>query len=141
MTAGVDPRFYKRLQTFAFKKSAMLRNRSMERISDYINTSLTPAQRLQYRRSWSNEAMSWLRWGDRRTAVYSWVALYDSAMNSPAVQEEFGLDGSEKAALDYADSWIERTQSMGNTAYLSDFFRGGPVEKLLTTFQNEDNAK
>jgi hypothetical protein len=141
MTAGVDPRFYKRLQTFAFKKSAMLRNRSMERISDYINTSLTPAQRLQYRRSWSNEAMSWLRWGDRRTAVYSWVALYDSAMNSPAVQEEFGLDGSEKAALDYADSWIERTQSMGNTAYLSDFFRGGPIEKLLTTFQNEDNAK
>jgi len=135
------PGYFRRLRNTAFSKSVLMRHRSMERLSDYINTRLSPAQRLQYKRAFSNEAMAWMRWADTRTAVIAWNALYDSALNSPAVIKKFGLDGSEKAAVEFADDWIGRTQSMGNVTYLSDFFRGGTLEKLLTTFQNEDSTK
>lgn len=141
LIGSAKPSYYRGLQDAAFSKSSMMRHRSMERISDYINTRMTPAQRMQYRRNWSSEAMAWMQWADRHTAVIAWNGLYDAALNSPAVIKQFGLDGSEKAAIEFADDWVGRTQSMGNVTYLSDFFRGGVVEKLLTTFQNEDNTK
>lgn len=136
---GKNPRNYRKLENRAMSKSQMMRTRNFDRIEIIINKQNPARRRILRKKPWSSKAVSWIRWQDKHTTVYAWNAFYDAALKSGAAQATFGLDGSEQTAIDFADKWVRRTQPMGGAEHLPDFFRGGVVERLLTTFQNQIN--
>ena len=75
----------------------------------------------------SQSALRWIKFMDKHTVVTSWKSFYDTAL-------EKGMD--EKEAIHFANKWIGRTQPMGNVEWLPQFFRDGPMEKLISTFNN-----
>ncbi|KKK51370.1 hypothetical protein LCGC14_3115630, partial [marine sediment metagenome] len=135
-TEGKNPVYYKKLEGRAMQKSKMMRTRNFDRVQIIINKQNPARRRILNKKPWSSIAISWIRWMDKHTTVYSWNAFYDTALNSAAAQKTFGLNGSEEAAINFADKWVGRTQPMGGAEHLPDFFRGGTIERLLTTFQN-----
>jgi len=136
---GVDPRYYRKLRDRAFSKSALMRVRSYDRIEQTIRSRTKAEQAMLRKQPWSSKALAMIRWSDRVTTVHVWNANYDAALESEAVQKQYNLDGSEESAIMFADMVVSRTQPMASVEHLPDFFRGGPIERLLTTFQNQPN--
>jgi hypothetical protein len=60
-----------------------------------------------------------------------WSSAYEQAL--------VDLEGNEKAAIQYADDMVTTTQPMGNVEDLPGYFRGGALEKMVTTFMNQPN--
>lgn len=141
MAQSIDPRYYKTLEERMKKLSPEMVTRSFERYLANIKHQAQAAGVLTGREQWSEKALSWQRWADRRTVVLIWNGLYDSACNSEAIQKQFELDGSDEAAVEYANKMVGRTQPMGDIEHLPDFFTRGPIEKLLSTFQNQINNR
>jgi tRNA A37 methylthiotransferase MiaB len=139
MAIGHRNRNYKQLEERALSKSLTMRTRIMDPMMEIIGRGTSSEQKMSGKQPWSAIAMSWIRWSDRHTVVHAWNALYDAARNSEGVRRQFNLDGSDKMAIEFADTYLGRTQPMGGVQHLPDFYRGGVVERLLTTFQNQIN--
>ena len=136
---SVDPRYYRQLESRMRELSPEMETRSFERYFANVKQQAKAAGLLTGRKEFSEKALGWQKWADRRTVVTSWNAFYDSARQSEAVQKQFELDGSDEAAVAFANKMIARTQPMGDVEHLPDFFVGGPIERLLSTFQNQVN--
>ena len=139
ITVGKKPANYQAMEKFAYENSIKLRTRNFDRVEYVISQQSSAKQKLLRKKPWSSKALSFIRYMDKHTTVYTWTALYDAAMNDVAAQKQFGLDGSHDAAVDFADKWVGRTQPMGGVEHLPDFYRGGALERILSAFQNQVN--
>lgn len=136
---AANPTQFEAMKANAFAKSDMMSNRSFDRDYGAIMRGADVRKMLAHKKNFDQTALAGQRMADRLTTVISWTALYDAAMNSPDVQKQFNLDGSEKAAVEFADMWVSRTQPMGNVENLPDYFRGGAYAKVATAFKNMPN--
>ena len=139
MAKSIDPRYYNQLEKRMIELSPEMKSRSFERYLANIKHQAQAAGVLAGRKEFSEKALGWQRWADRRTVTIAWNSFYDAARESESVQKMFDLDGSDEAAIAYANKMIGRTQPMGDVEHLPDFFVGGPIERLLSTFQNQVN--
>lgn len=121
---------YRSMENEVMGKSLMMRTRSFDRVESILNSLPATQKRLMGKKDYSRKALGFIRWQDRHTTILSWKSLYDVASDR---------DMSEEQAVAFADDGISKTQPMGNARDLPDFFRGGPLQKLLTTFQNQVN--
>ncbi len=121
---------YRSMENEVMGKSIMMRTRSFDRVESILNSVSAVEKRMLGKQDYSRRALGFIRWMDRHTTVLAWRSLYDVATDRHL---------SEEAAVAYADDGISKTQPMGNARDLPDFFRGGPLQKLLTTFQNQVN--
>ncbi len=121
---------YRSMENEVMGKSIMMRTRSFDRVESILNSLSATQKRLLGKKDYSRKALGWIRWMDRHTTVLAWKSLYDVALDRKM---------SEEQATAFADDGISKTQPMGNARDLPDFFRGGPLQKLLTTFQNQVN--
>jgi hypothetical protein len=121
---------YQSMDNFVMGKSEMMRARNFDRIESALNDASSTEKRMMGEKEYSQKALGWIRWMDRHTTVIAWQSLFDSAKER---------NMSDDQAVAFADEGISKTQPMGNARDLPDFFRGGPLTKLLTTFQNQIN--
>ena len=121
---------FEALEKEVHDKSAMVRSRDFERDLRQKWDRESLRRKLGGKRKLSERATAWIRWMDRRTVVVAWKSLYDTA-------DQLGMD--EKAAIEYADKWVGRSQPMANAKDLPQFFRDGDLAKTLSTFQNQIN--
>ncbi len=121
---------YRTMENEVMGKSLMMRTRSFDRVDFILNNTSALEKRLLGKQDYSRKALGFIRWMDRHTTVLAWRSLYDVATDRKM---------SEEQAVAFADDGISKTQPMGNARDLPDFFRGGPLQKLLTTFQNQVN--
>ena len=131
ITKAMTPKGYTAIEQFVYNRSSLVKTRSFERDLRQKWDKKTLGKKLRHKAPWSRTATSWIKWMDKHTTVVAWKSLYDVGM------EKF--DGNETKAEQYADKWITRTQPMANAKDLPHFFRGGTIEKLLSTFQNQIN--
>ena len=139
MADAANPKTYKLLEQRMIDKSDVIKTRSFERELANVKHQAQVARVLTGKHEYSEIALSWQKWADRRTVTIAWNSFYDAALNSESVQKQFNLDGSDEAAKAYANKMIARTQPMGDVEHLPDFFTGGPIARLLSTFQNQVN--
>jgi hypothetical protein len=137
MAKSIDPRYFKQLEDRMKRLSPEMRHRNFERFLARIKHDAQVAGVITGKESWDERAFSWQKWFDNRTVVNIWNAVYDSAQISEAVQKQFEVDGSEERAIHLADKIAGRTQPMGDVEHLPDFFRGGTIATLLSTFQRQ----
>ncbi len=128
---AMTPWGYKKIESFVFDRSKLIETRSYDRDLRQKWNRQALRKKLRRKAPWSKKVMTWIRWMDKHTTVVAWKSLYDVGI------EKF--DGDETQAINYADKWISRTQPMANAKDLPQYFRGGQLEKLLTTFQNQIN--
>ena len=130
MASSATPSGMKALDDFVNERSNIIRDRNIERELRTLMAEEKSANRLTKRTNLSQKSMALIQFMDRATVRLVWKARYDTAVS----------DGqSEAQAIKEADKWVGRTQPAANVEDLPDFFRGGPIEKLLTTFQNQIN--
>ena len=134
-----NPKTYKLLQQRMIDKSDTMRTRSFERELATVRYYAQVSRVLMGKKEFSEIALSWQKWADKRTVTVVWNSAYDAALNNESVQKTFELDGSEQAAVYFADKLAMRTQPMGDVEHLPDFFVDGPIERLLSTFMNQPN--
>lgn len=139
MADAANPKTYKLLEQRMLEKSDVIKTRSFERELANVKHQAQTARVLTGKKEFSEIALSWQKWADRRTVTIAWNSFYDAALNSESVQKQFNLDGSDEAAIAFANKMIARTQPMGDVEHLPDFFTGGPIARLLSTFQNQVN--
>ena len=139
LTQSANPKFYNTLERRMLDKSDVMKTRSFERELANVKHQAQAARVLVGKKEFSEKALAWQKWADKRTVTIAWNSFYDSALNSESIQKQFDLDGSEEAATAYANKMIARTQPMGDVEHLPDFFTGGPIERLLSTFMNQVN--
>jgi hypothetical protein len=125
-----SPTHFKNLVAEINTKSDILKNRSIEREMKALLDAEKASKRLQGGTSLSKIAMYGIRVIDMHTVAAAWSGLYKTA-------KKRGM--SEMDARQYADMWTTRTQPMADVEDLPAFFRGGPLERLFTTFQNQLN--
>lgn len=121
---------YKTMEEFVEERSALVRTREYDRDLKKKWDASALGKRLRGKKPWSEKATNWIRWTDKRTVVTAWKSLYDVALEKKMTEQE---------AVEFADQGITRTQPMANMKDLPHFFRGGTLERLLSTFQNQVN--
>ena len=121
---------YKAMEEFVEERSSLVRTREYDRDLKKRWDASTLGKRLRGKKPWSEKATRWIRWTDKRTVVTAWKSLYDVALEK---------NMTEQQAIEFADQGITRTQPMANMKDLPHFFRGGTLERLLSTFQNQIN--
>ncbi len=134
---SIDPKYFKMLETRMKEKSPEMRHRNFERYLAQIKSEAKVAGIITGKESWDEKAFSWQKWFDNRTVVCIWNSIYDAAQTSEAVQKQFEVDGSKESAIHLGDKIAGRTQPMGDVEHLPDFFRGGAIATLLSTFQRQ----
>ena len=139
MAEAADPRFYNMLERRMLEKSDVIKTRSFERELANVKHQAQAARVLTGKKEFSEKALAWQKWADRRTVTIAWNSFYDSALNSESVQKQFDLDESEEAAVAFSNKMVARTQPMGDVEHLPDLFTGGTVARLISTFQNQVN--
>ena len=139
MAQTADPRFYNMLERRMLEKSDVIKTRSFERELANVKHQAQAARVLTGKKEFSEKALAWQKWADKRTVTIAWNSFYDSALHGESVQKQFDLDGSEEAAVAFANKMVARTQPMGDVEHLPDLFTGGPIARLLSTFQNQVN--
>ncbi|KKN54249.1 hypothetical protein LCGC14_0594310 [marine sediment metagenome] len=121
---------YQAMDNEVMGKSIMMRNRNFDRVQSTLNNLSAREKHILGKKTYSQKAISWIKWTDRHTTVLVWKSLYDVALERNLNEEQ---------AIAFADDGVSKTQPMGNARDLPDFFRGGALEKLLSTFQNQVN--
>ena len=110
------------------EKSLMMKQREYERDIRLALDKESVAKRLRGR-SLSPRAMEGISQTDKYIASVAWKSFYDKGIKD--------FNGNEDQAIEFADKWVRTTQSMAGTLHLPAFWRGGEIERLLTTFQTE----
>lgn len=112
------------------KKSRMMKNRDWNR--DLTRLYNKPEVRRFFKgKRLSPIAMTPVIYMDKATSTAVWSSAYEQAL--------VDLEGNEKAAIKYADDMVTTTQPMGNVEDLPGYFRGGTLQKMVTTFMNQPN--
>lgn len=115
---------------FIYSKSPWIEHRFAEReLREHVE-ALSVKERLSDRVTWKSiqtTATKPYQWIDKKTVAAAWLARYNQASDE-------GL--SDKQAVEEADVLIRKTQPQARTADLPGFWRGGPVARLFTMFQN-----
>jgi len=126
----VRPGGRKELINYVNSQSNLVKTRNMERELREMFLKKRAALKLRGKKTLSETALSGIRYMDRTTVALVWKSAYDMAK----------ADGMlETNAKEYADSVVSRTQPMAGVEDLPTFFRGGPLEKLFSTFMNQIN--
>jgi len=114
---------------YVAEKSKVVKNRDWER--DIRRTyDKKGMKRFFAHKKLSPFSMRWTSYVDRAAVVATWKAAYDRAIT----------DGmNEKVAIQYADDLVSQTQPMGNIEDLPAYFRGGILERTISTFMNQPN--
>ena len=121
---------YRTVENEVMGKSLMMRTRRFDRVQVTLDNLSAAEKRIMKKKNYSQVAIGHIGWMDRHTTVLAWKSLYDVATDR---------NMSEEQRVAFADDGISKTQPMGNARDLPDFFRGGPLEKLFSTFQNQVN--
>jgi len=125
---------FKAMQEFVDSKTTIRSTREYARDLRKQWTASALGKRLRGKKPFSEHAVSWIKWIDNRTVTVAWKSLYEVA-----IEKGIGTIENDQAAIDYADKYTSRTQPMANMKDLPEFFRGGTLESLLSTFQNQVN--
>lgn len=130
MVVNANPTSHSNLHKFVEDRSGVVKSRSIEREINAMLDEMSTEQRLSRKSNISQKALAFLKYMDKNTVMVVWKSYYDLAkdQNMP-----------EKEAAQFADKWVSRTQPMANIEDLPQLFRGGVLERLLTTFQNQIN--
>ena len=126
-----DWKAYENIREEVEGKSADVKYRSWDRDIKRHWTGESAKDFLVGRQRFDKRAVWMMRKIDKFTVVMLWKSLHDHARMNENM--------SEQAAIEYADTWIGRTQPMGDPEHLPDFFRGGEISKALTDFQQMPN--
>jgi len=129
-TSLVRPGGRKKLINYVNSQSELVKTRNMERELRELFLKKRAALKLKGKKTLSEIALSGIRYMDRTTVALVWKSAYDMAKADGKLETE---------AKEYADSVITRTQPMAGIEDLPAFFRGGPLEKLFSTFMNQIN--
>ena len=121
---------FKRDKARVFELSAMMRNRDWHRDLTRLYDKKDTAKLFKGKRL-SPLSMAPTIYVDSATVTASWLAAYEQAL--------VDLNGDSKASVKYADDLITEGHPMGNVEDMAGFFRGGTLEKLVTTFMNQPN--
>jgi len=111
--------------------TTQLSDRSFEREVRELARTKKASRQASGRKTLSEKSMGLIKAVDKMTVAVSLQSLKDVGLSK--------FNGDEKRAIAYAEKWAARTQPMANVEDLPDFFRGGAIEKLLSTFQNQLN--
>ena len=128
LTKQVNPKYYSRLKKMVFEKSPEIAVRTFDRDLFEISRR-NDVKHLMRKHTLSKIATAHIAEVDMRARVATWKGAYDYALSRMG----------EKAAIDYANKIVEKSHNAADIVDLPSFFRGGPMEKLITTFQNEVN--
>lgn len=131
VASTITPGQQNTLDDFVYERSLQMKQREPERDLRRLYNSAMLKKMIRGKRL-SPISMAMFKWMDRRVANLAWKSLYDVGM------EKF--KGNEDNAIKYADEWASKTQAMVSEKDLPQFFRGGVLEKLITTFQTELNT-
>lgn len=119
---------------FVDDNSILMKNRPMTQEREFVDLvrkqGLYQLQPFRLRDKVVQNSMFLMQAADKATADAIWLGAYDKAKANAM--------GHEEAVLE-ADRAIRRTQSMGGTLYLPMLFRGSPLMKMFTLFQNQAN--
>ena len=124
---------YRALKEEVESKSAMVKNRAWDRdikrhwTGQDARNYLLGNQKIDKKLVWLINTI------DKYTVTMAWKSMYDHA--------KMNQNMNDADAKEYADTWIERTQPMGDPESLPDFFRGGEIQKALTDFQQMPNRQ
>jgi len=121
---------FSKLKDEVHSKSALVRTRDYERDLRQKWDRSTIAKRVKGKDPFDKKATAWIKWMDQHTVVVAWKSLYDTAIQQ---------NKDEETAIEYADKWVARTQPMANPKDLPQFFRGGTLAKIISTFKNQVN--
>jgi len=152
---AMTPSGYQAMEAFVYDKAPAFRHRNMDRDIRRRWNKITLKRNLTYTdfgkrmkkvfgaakegdlkamymyyksgKPFSQSALRWIKFMDKHTVVTSWKSLYDVAIEKGS---------NETDAIKYANKWVGRTQPMGDVQHLPQFFRDGPLEKLISTFNN-----
>lgn len=119
---------HKKLEAFIYEKSLMMKQRDYDRDIRLALNQESITKRLK-RENISPKSLEGISTTDKFIAGIAWKSFYDKGM------EQF--KGDEARAIEFADDYIRRTQSMSSAINLPAFYRGGELERVLTTFQTE----
>lgn len=133
------PSAFSEIKAEAAGKSNFMANRNFDRDVAKMRREEKAKNLLLRKKSWDQRLLALQTAVDDFSATLSWKAMYDAAMSNESVQQAFGLDGSEAAAIEFADKWVARTQTVGDVEHLPDFFRGSTMSRLFSTFMNDVN--
>lgn len=133
------PAAFSEIKAEAAGKSNFMANRNFDRDVAKMRREEKAKNLLLRKKSWDQRLLALQTAVDDFSATLGWKAMYDAAMSNESVQQTFGLDGSEAAAIEFADKWVARTQTVGDVEHLPDFFRGSTMSRLFSTFMNDVN--
>jgi len=122
---------FKEVQAEVKGKSRMVRTRDFDREFQRKVDAESIKRTMEGKKRADENAVKWIKDIDNITVVLTWKSLYDVKMAK--------TKGDEAASVKYADKWVARTQPMGDAVDLPDFFRGGELAKVLTSFQRMPN--
>ena len=122
---------YENMREEAESKSAEVKYRAWDRDIKRKWTSQDAHDYMLGKQKYDKRAVRLMRKIDKFTVVTVWTSLYNHA--------KMNKDMNEADAIEFADTWIGKTQPMADPEYLPDFFRGGEVSKALTDFQQMPN--
>lgn len=125
------PEGYNSTKEFVYAKSSFMRERS-----DTPDITLRDLREENKLNPIEQKTMEWgtklLVGTDNMTALPVWVQAYKKKLNAGA---------TDKEAVNFADMIIRRTLGSSRITDVSPILRGGPLMKLLTTFQTFFNAQ
>ena len=122
---------YEQMREQAESKSTEVKYRAWDRDVKRKWTSEDARDYLIGKQRYDKRAVKLMRKIDKFTVVTIWTSLYNHA--------KANKDMNESQAVEFADTWIGKTQPMADPEYLPDFFRGGEISKALTDFQQMPN--
>lgn len=129
---------------FITERSEMMRNRmtsydrdvrdASKRLNITAETSSPLAVVDTYTADLTRSYFKFVGFMDLATSVPTWIGAYQKGMDGAV---ENISKGDEKAAVEYADSVVRKTQSAGGAKDLASIQRGSELHKLFTMFYSQ----
>lgn len=124
------PKDFREMERFVNDRTDLLKDRSMDRDIRRMHDMAKTTDKIARRKSLSEKSMGLIQFMDRHTVYPLWKSYYEVSLDQGMTEPE---------AIKTANRQITRTQPMANVEDLPHYFRGGTLEKLFTTFQNQVN--
>jgi hypothetical protein len=125
-----NPLDWKKHREFVFERSVMMRER-MQNYDRDIRDYMQKRDVITQGNAWWFYHIGFM---DLALSVPAWMAAYQKAMDGHLENIE---KGSEKAAIDYADSVVRKTMAAGSAKDLARVQRGGETQRLFTAFYSQ----
>jgi len=116
------------LTDFVNARSLLMKDRDIGRDVHKIYKRKELVQTIKKRLS--HRSVNWYAGADKAVANIAWKSYYEYSMDKLS-------PGNEKAALEYADSRITKTQSLVHKEDLPGLYRGGELSQNIAVFTRE----